>query len=84
MFAAEVQHLLRLPDAADERAVKILPAKNQTAGVNRKRFRRNTDLRERAVAFQQRKVGIDVVLRRHGIEEEMKTVRLRRHLGGIL
>ena len=58
---------------------EILPAKDQAADVDGKRFGRNTDLRERAVAFQQGEIGVDVVLRRHRVEDEMKTVGLLFH-----
>ena len=52
--------------------------------MNGKRFRRNADLRERAVAFQQGEVGVDVMLRGHGVEDEMKTAGLFFHFVFVL
>jgi hypothetical protein len=79
VFAAEIQHLLRFLDAADERAGETFASKDQAAGVNGEWFGWNANLRERAVAFQQGEASVDVVLRGHGVEDEMKTVRLFLH-----
>ena len=48
--------------------------------MNGQRLGRNANLRERAVASQQDEVGVDVVLRGHGIKYEMETVKLFLHL----
>ena len=52
VLAAEVEHLLRLGDAADERAGEAAAAQDQRKGGDRERLRRRADEREVAVAAQ--------------------------------
>jgi hypothetical protein len=49
VLTAKIQHFLGLLDAIDERTAKIASAKNQASHLNRQRFRRQADLRERPV-----------------------------------
>ena len=60
--------------------LKLRRPKMQAADLDGKRFGGHADLREGAVAFQQQEVGVDVVLRGHGVENEMETVEMFLHL----
>ena len=62
VLAAEVEHLLRLGDAADGRAGEAAAAQDEAEGGDRQRLRRGTDEGQVAVAAEQVEVGVDVVL----------------------
>ena len=84
MLAAEIQQLLRFFDAADEGTGDRAAAKDHRHGIQRRGdFAQQADVHQRAVEFQRRDVGVDVVRIGHGVDDELKLVRHALHLRGI-
>ena len=79
MLRAVIQHLLRLPHPADQRARHGLAPKNQRRGMHRHRLRRHTHQHQLAVELQQRQQRIHVVIRRNGVQDEVERAGLRLH-----
>jgi hypothetical protein len=80
LLAAEVEHLLGLGDAADERAGEAFAAKEQAKGGNGQRFVRCADEGERAVDLEEVEVGVDVVIGGDGVEDEVEAAGVLLHL----
>ena len=78
--AAEVEHLLRLGEAADERSGEAFAAKDQAKGRYGHRFVRCADERERAIGDEEIEVGVDVVIGGDGVEDEVKAANVLLHL----
>jgi len=71
VLPTELEHLLGFPDAANQVAAEISPAKDEAADLNGERFSGHAHLREGAVAFQEKEAGVDVVLGGDGVEDEL-------------
>src|SRR5882762_8842467 len=71
VFAAEVQHLLGLGDASDQRTRKLPASHNQAERRDRQRLFGRAYQGQCAVYLQQVEVRIDVMVRRDGIEDEV-------------
>src|SRR5471032_832044 len=82
MRGAKIEHLLGFGDAADQRAGHALAVERRFHIVDRRQRLERADHAQRAVAFEQLDVGIDVVLFRHRREHEIEAVpaRLQRRL----
>src|SRR6266404_9784316 len=70
-LGAEIEHLLSLGDSADERAGETMTPTNKTEWIDRDRLRRKPDQRQCAVAFEQTKKRIEIVLCRNGVDDEI-------------
>ena len=79
VLPAEVEHLLGLGDATNEGSGEALAAKEKTEGRDRQRFVRRPDERESAVDGEQVQIGIDVVIGRDRVEDEIETTGLLLH-----
>src|SRR6266702_14441 len=71
VLAAEVQHLLRLRNAANHRTREVLASHNRE-GVNRERLLRNSHGAKGSIPLQQGKIRIDIVLRRDAIQDAVE------------
>jgi hypothetical protein len=80
MVAAKIEHFLRFANAADERAGELPASGKEVENVNGQGLGWRANLGQGSVPFQQREVGIDVVLRRNGVENEMEAVEVFFHL----
>ena len=83
VLAAEVEHLLGLGDAADERTGEAATPEEQRKGRNGKRLLRRADKGDVAVAAKQVDVGVDVVIGGDGIEDEVEAAGVLLHLVGV-
>ena len=72
MLSTVVEHLLGLGKSPDQRADESLATSHETEGMNRSGLRRDTNEAHGPVAFQEGKVGIEVMICRNGIEDEVK------------
>ncbi len=77
--AAEIEHLLGLGDAADQRAGEIAALEDEREDAGRQRLFGRADLAQRSVALQEHEVGVDVVRRGHRVEDEVEAAGLGRH-----
>ena len=75
VLAAEVEHLLGLGDAADERAGQHLVAPDEREGRQRSRLGRNADQHHRPLSRQQAQVGVVVVRAPRRCREEVEAPR---------
>lgn len=81
VLAAEVQHLLRFRDAADQRTGDAAALHDQVEHLRRRVIvLRRADQRQGAVAAQQVEERIQIVLGRHRVEDEIEAVDVLRHL----
>ena len=84
VLAAEIQQFLRFFDAADNGTGDRAAAKDHQRGIQRRGdFAHQADVHQRAVEFQRRDVGVDVVRIGNGVDDELKLVRHALHLRGI-
>ena len=81
--AAEVEHLLGLGDAADERAGEAAASEDEAEGGDGERLRRRADEGEVAVAAEQVDIGVDVVIGGDGVEDEVEAAGVLLHLVGV-
>ena len=81
--AAEVEHLLRLGDAANRRAGEAAASHDEAESGDGQRFLGRADQGDVAVAREQVDVGIDVVLGGDAIEDEVEAARVLLHLVGV-
>ena len=81
MLAAEIQHLLGFGQAADERARERASAHEEGECPDGNGLLGGTDEHEVAVPLEKVQVGVDVVRRGDGVEDEVEGARLRGHLG---
>ena len=80
MLGAEIEHLLRFGDTADERAGEAAAPHDEVEhGRRRMWLCRRANERHHAIALQQHKKRVEIVRRRHGVDDEVEAVRLRRH-----
>jgi len=83
MCATEVEHLLSLANAADDRAGEAASSEQKAEGRYSERLLRCADERKVAVAAEQIEIGVDVVIRGDRIEDEVETTRALLHLLGV-
>ena len=85
MGLAEVEHLLRLGDAADQRAGKGAAAEDEVADRGRgvRRFR-HADQRHRAVALEQAEELVEIMGGGDRVQDEVEAVGMLGHLVGVL
>ncbi len=84
MLGTEVEHFLGFGDAADARAGKAAALHQQREGGDRLGVFRRADQAERAVALQEVEIGVDVVVGRDAVEDEIERLGMRLHLVGVL
>src|SRR6185312_17465278 len=80
VLLAEIQHLLRLRNTANQGTGKLPPFEDQAEDLHSQRLLRSANLYESSVKPQQVQVGIDVVLRGDCVQDEIKAVELLVHL----
>src|SRR5690606_31391035 len=81
---AEIEHLLCFGDAADQRTRNRTPTEDQLRDVRaRMRMFGYADQAHGAVPFKQARERIEVMARRHRVEDEIDAIRVLRHLVGI-
>ncbi len=81
VFATEVEHLLRLRDATNERALNIAPVGEHFGHIERRLQRHQAaDDEVRAVASNQRQILVRVVRLRNGAQNQIELRRERFHL----
>jgi len=80
MLGAEIQHLLRLAESADDRAGELTPPEQQTADRERQRRRRCSHKRHRAIEFEQIEISIYVVFGGNCVEDEVEGAEMLSHL----
>ncbi|MNF85279.1 hypothetical protein D3C84_676670 [compost metagenome] len=84
MFGAEIQHFLGFGDAANQGAGQYAAAHHQFASVYRWLYRLDQPHQNvHTVEAQGIEVGIEVVLHRNGVEQEVEMARGCLHLFGI-
>ena len=83
MLPAKVEHLLGFGEAADVRAGETAAPHDQSEGGDAQRLFWSADQRDVAVEAQQVDVGVDVVLGRDGVENEIKTAGVFLHFVGV-
>src|SRR5260221_14203629 len=84
MLSAKIQHLLCLPDSADDRTRELPPPEQQATYSQRQRIRRRPYQRQRSVELEQIKIGIQVVFAGNRVEDEVEAARVLLHLRFIL
>jgi hypothetical protein len=85
VLGAEVEHLLRLREAADERARQPPVLEDEVENVGRgMRLSRRADEGHGAVALEKDEVGVEVVRSRDGVEDEVEAVDVLLHGIGVL
>src|SRR3954464_14398044 len=72
VLSAEVEHLLRLADAADRRPGEAAALRDQREGRDRQRLRRRADIDERPVGLEQAEEAADVDARAHRVHDEVE------------
>ncbi|EXI66032.1 MAG: hypothetical protein AW08_02771 [Candidatus Accumulibacter adjunctus] len=81
MVGAEIEHLLRLAYATDQRTGDPAALEDQVEDVRRRVwFCRGADQDHRAVALEQLQIGVELVRCGHGIQDEIELVGQRSHL----
>ncbi len=75
MFRAEIEHFLCLPDAADQRAAQRPAPHDQREGRDRGRFRRHAEKNHSPFDTQESEVGVVVVRRGDGVDDQVEGVR---------
>ena len=80
---AEIQHLLRLRNAADGRAGKTAARERSSRSGDAQRFLGCSDERQVAVAAEQVDIGVDVVLGGDRVEDEVEAAGMLLHLVGV-
>ncbi len=84
VLGAEIEHLLRFGDAADQRSGNRLAPENQHADVRRRvGMFGHADQAHRAVAPEQRGEGVEIMACRDRVEDEVEAAGMRRHLLGV-
>ncbi len=84
VLAAEVEHLLGLGDAADERAGEATGGRRcRLKTETGKRLFRCADEDEVAVAAEEAEIGVDVVVGGDAVEDEIEAAGVLRHLVGV-
>jgi len=83
MRATKIEHLLRFPDTADERAGEAAATEQKAEGVDGERLLRRADEGEVAVAAEQVDIGVDVVRGGDGVEDKIQASGVLLHLVGI-
>src|SRR6185503_1328753 len=83
VFAAEVEHFLRLLDASDCRAGQTVTSSDQRERRDVEWLRWCADERDVSVAREQTEITVDVVMCRYSIENEVKCAFMLLHLGSI-
>jgi hypothetical protein len=84
VLGTEVEHFLRLRQAADERTGKLPSTVNQIKTKDRSGLRRGSYQRHRSISFQQIQVGVQIVRGGNSVEDEVKSAGVFPHLGRIL
>ena len=80
MLAAEIEHFLGFGQTADERAGEAAASKDESHYGNWQRLFGHTDLGEIAIACEEVDIGVDVMFRGNGIENEVEGSGVLDHL----
>lgn len=83
MLPAEIEHVLGFGDTADGGAGETAPTHNQTECRDGERFFRRTDEGDVAITAEEFDVGVNVVIGRDSVEDEVETAVLLFHLIGV-
>src|SRR6516225_8741557 len=83
MFAAKIEHLLRLGDASDGRAGETAPSRDQGERCDVQWFSRSADKSEISIASKQIDIGVDVVIGGNGVENEIEAAGVLLHFVAI-
>ena len=83
MLGAEIEHLLGFGDAADAGAREVAARHDHAEGVDREGLLGHADEAERAVELQERHVGVEVVLGRHAVQDEVEGATMLGHRSGV-
>ena len=78
--AAEIEHFLGLGDAADRRTREAAASHDEAERGDGEGLFRRADQCDVAIAAQKLNVGVDVVIRRDGVEDEVEAVGVLLHL----
>ena len=84
MLPAEVEHLLRLGEAADERAGEVPAGQEQVEDVHGLRVARRSDQDQRRVAPQESHQRVQVVVGGDGVEDHVEAGGVLRHRVRVL
>ena len=80
MPGAKIQHVLRFLNAADQRPGQPPPLHDEVEhSWRRMRAGRCADQCHGAIEFQQHQKGVQIVRRRHGVEDEIEAAGMRGH-----
>ena len=83
MLVAEIEHLLGLGDAADAGAREVTARHDHAEGMDRQRLLRYADEAERAVELEEGHVGVEVMLGRDAVQDEVEGATMLGHRGGV-
>src|SRR6478609_9940711 len=79
VLGAEIQHLLRLRNSADQRPCNLSALKDQVKDLNRGWLRRRADKSQRSIALDQSQVGVEVVRCGDSIKNKVKAAKVAVH-----
>ena len=83
MRTAEIEHLLGLGNAADERAGEAAASEQKAEAGDGERLLGRAHEREVAVTAEQTDIGVDVVIGAHRVEDEIEAAGVLLHLVGV-
>ena len=83
MFAAKIEHLLRLGDSTNGRTGKTASAHDQAKRRHIERLCRSTDERKIPVDAEQIEIRVDIVIGGNGVENEIKTAGVFLHFVSV-
>ncbi len=84
VLGAEIEHLLGLRDATNERTREMTPREDHAEGMERQRLFRHTDDNKITVELEHLEIGVDVMFGGNGIEDEIEAGRMLLHLVRVL
>ena len=84
VFRTEVEHLLSFSDTADDGPGKPAAFYKQRKTGDWQRMFGCADQRQGSVNFEQFQIGIHIVLRGDGVQNEVEAVEMVFHLGFVL
>ena len=83
VLPAVVEHFLRLGNTADKGTGELPTLEDEIKGGYGERLFGRPDEGQGSVTLQQIEVGVDVVLRLDGIEDEVEAIRMALHFVGV-
>ena len=83
MLGTIIEHLLGLGETSDEGTGEALAAHHETEGMHGGGLGRNSHEAEGAFPFQEAKVGVEIMVGRDGIEDEVETMGKLGHRIGV-